>query len=193
MPSTFTFHDMFHSRTTIPAWEKHVVPRLSQTPNARWLEIGSCEGQSALWTLNHVLQKPDSTITCVDTWSDGKGWLIQEDTPASAFETNFDANTKSYTSRVIKLKGRSRNILPTLQKKTFHGAYIDGSHLEQDVLLDANMVWPLLLPNAVLIFDDYGSNRWSGVRRAVDIFLKQPEIRHEILHRRWQMIVIKLP
>lgn len=192
MPPTFTFRDMFHSRTSIPAWEKHVVPRLNQTPYARWLEIGSCEGQSALWTLEHVLRGPGSTITCVDTWSDGRGWLKKEVAPTPTFEANFNTNTAPYESRIIKLKGLSRDILPTL-KNGFHGAYIDGSHLKPDVLLDTEMTWPLLLPDAVLVFDDYGSKRWSGVRRAVDAFLKRPEIRREILHKEWQMIVVKLP
>jgi len=38
----------------IPIWKKYVMPLINTVPNARWLEIGSFEGRSAIWTLENL-------------------------------------------------------------------------------------------------------------------------------------------
>ena len=160
-----------------PTWQTHVVPRVYPIPDARWLEIGSYEGRSALWTLKHVLN-PSSKITCVDPW-----W--------PEYEKTFNSNLARHTKRLTKLKGNSQNILKTLPSESFHGIYIDGSHDEPDVLHDTIEAWRLAKPEAVIVFDDYASTKYPGVRPAIDAFLKQPGIHFEILHKKWQVILLK--
>ena len=63
--TTFT-SDWFTS--SIPPWRRHVVPVLAGRENVRWLEVGTHEGRSALWTLDNVLTGRGSSITCVDKW-----------------------------------------------------------------------------------------------------------------------------
>jgi len=38
-------------------------------PDARFLEIGSYEGRSAVWFLEHILTGPGATLTCIDLFS----------------------------------------------------------------------------------------------------------------------------
>lgn len=38
---------------------------------SRCLQVGSFEGASALWFAEHLLQHPDSTLICLDTWEGG--------------------------------------------------------------------------------------------------------------------------
>ena len=172
----------------IPIWKKYVMPLINTVPNARWLEIGSFEGRSAIWTLENLLLGPGSTITCVDPWPD-----IATHPFTPNYSSTFDANLAPHAERLIKLKGNSRDILPSLPRDTFHGAYIDGSHVEKDVMDDAQGTWPLLQKLAILIFDDYYHPRISypGVKKAVTRFLKDPSLHFKILHEGQQMIVLK--
>lgn len=130
------------------SWDLHVLPLLADLKSVRWLEVGSYEGRSAMWILDHLLlDKPGSSITCVDPWSE----IWSHSNPQ---EPLFNHNTAG-DSRVVKRRGLSRDVLPTLTKESFHGIYIDGSHDEKDVRDDAAMAISLLAPGGVLIFDDY--------------------------------------
>jgi predicted O-methyltransferase YrrM len=177
----------------IPSWEKHVVPVLAHRPGVRWLEVGSFEGRSALWTLDNILQGRGSEITCVDHWAQGP-WLQQ-----SAIETRFDENVLGRTN-LRKLKGRSDVVLPRLPALHFDGVYVDGSHEEDDVYRDARLCLPLLKPGAFMIFDDYefeGEPSWVaepspprqfGVNAAVTRLLRELGDDVVVLHRDWQLI-----
>lgn len=175
----------------IPIWQEHVLPRVVAIEEARWLEVGSFEGRSALWTLNNLLRGKDATLTCIDTWY-------------PEYESVFDANLKG-RDNVEKLKGKSSVVLPTMMTpdnvRHFHGAYLDGSHEEEDVLNDASLVWQLLRPGAILIFDDYGSDEYPNTKKAVDSFLSRPDVGYQLIYKgpppaypqqsSWQVIVMK--
>lgn len=170
-------------------WLIHVVPRIGKIPDAQWLEVGSYEGRSALWAVDHMLHGPKACVTCVDIWDANMPGL-----PSWGdvnYEAHFDTNTRG-NNRILKLKGKAEDILPTLKGKMFHGAYLDSSHTEESVLIEARLIWDLLLPGAVFVFDDYGSPQHPGVKKSADAFLKQPNIGHTILHRAWQLILIKI-
>ena len=143
----------------IPVWLEHLAPLLQGQPlNA--LEVGSYEGRSACWTLENILRHPTSTLTCIDPW-DGLDPALGNDTiPA---EARFDANTQQYSSKLIKLKGRSINRLAQLiqEEKLFDLVFIDGDHEGQSALTDLCMTWPLLKVGGYLLFDDY---RWVSDR-----------------------------
>ena len=47
--------------------------------------------------------------------------------------------------------------------KCFDFIYIDGSHIAKDVLTDACMAWPLLMPKGLMVFDDYMWEIWVEV------------------------------
>ena len=49
-------------------WPAHVLPLLDRQRPVNWLELGSYEGRSALWTIENMFLNPDSRVTCVDGW-----------------------------------------------------------------------------------------------------------------------------
>jgi len=127
------------------------------------LEIGSFEGASAVWLMDH---RPDLTLTCVDIFGPAFDDVTGE------YEHRFERNVAEYGDRVIKLKGKSTDVLPTLPKrKTYDLIYIDGDHSYEGALYDAMNAYPLLKKGGVLIFDDYNNDQF-GVRKAVDEFLE---------------------
>lgn len=135
-----------------PHWERWLAPWAGQTQiNA--VEIGSFEGRSALWFLEHVMTCDHARLVCVDPWDGdwyGGKW------PANA-EANFDANVEPYGARVVKRRGRSVDVLPMvgLQFAPLAFAYVDGSHHAMDAARDALLCWEYLAPGGVLILDDY--------------------------------------
>lgn len=175
----------------VPSWTKHVLPVLAGRPGVRWLEVGSFEGRSALWTLDNVLTGPGSEITCVDLWQ--RMWLQKSD-----FEQRFDENVAGRTN-LVKLQGSSANVLPSLPQRHYDGVYVDGSHVEEDVYRDARLCLPLLKQGAFIIFDDYEADvgaHWSaeprtkqfGVNAAVRRLLGELGMGVLVLHEGWQLI-----
>ena len=164
--------------TSLPKiWPEHVFPLLNRYAPINWLEIGSFEGRSALWTVENMFLDEDSRITCVDPWIP---WDADRD-----FEANFDLNTHGI-SRIVKRKGKSNDILPTLVSQRYHGVYIDGLHEAECALSDARLSLPLLLPGAVMIFDDY---QWEpgGVKEEANQFLNEnPQVKPMFVG--WQLV-----
>ena len=166
-------------------WPVHVLPHVDRSGPVQWLEVGSFEGRSALWTVENLLQTPGSRIYCVDRWEVWRNWEGGVDLD---YEVNFDANTRGL-EQVVKVKGESRDLLPRMSKGFFHGAYVDGSHEYGDVLLDARMVAELVRPGAVVVFDDYELPSCDGVKRAVNQLLAEWRDRVDVLHVGYQAIV----
>lgn len=197
MTNQLVFSSDLFSRA-IATWMTHVFPRFAGVPNVKWLEVGSHEGRSALWTLEKVLTGTGSSITCLDLWG---SWTPNYDLPWKAARLAdrspcdwFDFNLVG-RSNVVKLKGKSADLLPTLPRRHFHGAYIDGSHEFEDVYSDACLTLPLLRDEALLIFDDYEGNlkpekREFGVNRAVSKFLSEHPNEFEVLHEDYQIVLL---
>jgi len=111
--------------------------------------------------------------------------------PNIHYEDVFDANSGG-DPRVVKLKGYSLDVLPTLKDLRLHGAHLDSEHSEEMILGEAELVWPMLLPGGILVFDDYG---WEGspeARIAIDKFLARPEVHNQLLFKGFQAIVLKI-
>lgn len=168
-----------------PAWIEQLSELKAKT-HLQMLEIGSFEGRSAIWFLANVLTDPSSTITCVDPF-------LHRIT-----ELRFDHNIKvsGSSARVIKLRGRSQQILKLLKENNYDLVYIDGSHCAGDVETDALLSWPLVKCGGIVIFDDYLWNpNWPVEDRpqiAIDRFMAEFRSELEIHHRGYQVMVRKV-
>lgn len=185
----------------IPNWEKWLAPHVGKALCA--LEIGSCEGRSALWLLDNVLSKhPDSMLDCVDPFTlDGNEASDMPDIlyVKRTFE-NFKKNLRiDVSTRVIThYQNASIDVLPGLvaDGMIYDIIYIDGSHMAVDVLQDIVFCWRLLRPGGTLILDDYEWGAHSGKlldtpRLAIDAFLSIYLGRYELLGLGVQVCVRK--
>jgi predicted O-methyltransferase YrrM len=179
--------DWFTSKTQ--AWLDHVIPRLCNKPNVRWLEIGSYEGLSALWTLDHVLTGPGAMIFCVDIFDPVLAWA--ERWGSIEYAKYFDENTAGIPN-LIKLKGTSQTVLRILEGQSFQGAYLDGCHSDEAVTGDLKLLWPLLDKDAILVCDDYACPTQPEAGIAIDRFLASLDTHHEVLFKDFQIIVRKV-
>lgn len=166
--------------------------------NKRFLEIGSYEGRSTVWTIEHLMAD-GGKIYCIDTWEGG-----EEHDTMQGVEDTFDHNTfvvsQQFPDRyMIKKKRNSATALSTLLSQSmaeaFDFIYIDGSHIARDVLTDACLSWPLLKKGGVMVFDDY---LWGAPRDAlhrpklaIDAFTNIFSEEAQILHTGYQVAIKK--
>jgi predicted O-methyltransferase YrrM len=176
-------------------WEQ-LVPQLPARRS--FLEIGSYEGRSTVWTVENMLED-GGAITCIDTWEGGEEHVLTGEDMAQA-EATFGFNVSLARSKfpereVRKAKGTSYEFLSSLatQKAAFDFIYIDGSHIAKDVLTDACMAWPLLKKDGIMVFDDY---LWGEPRDAlhrpklaVDAFVNLFAEEVQTVHTGYQYIV----
>lgn len=168
-------------------WRAH-FGSLAGRPGLRFLEIGSFEGRSACWIAEHLLSGEGSLLVCVDPLN---GYPEQE----RNFDHNVGASPRT-AHKVLKLRGRSCEVLPFLPAAGFDFIYIDGSHAAVDVVQDAAGAWKLLKPHGILVFDDYGNTALpvlSGlaVKPAVDAFLGLVDGQYDVLYKDWQVAIRK--
>lgn len=158
-------HPMCDSR--VPSWRRVLAPHRDRIRDV--LEIGSYEGQSALFWLDFF---PRCHLTCIDPWADPRQ-LAPESTSMSEVEANFDFNLQG---QARKIKGYSSTELPKLGPSSFDLIYIDGDHRKAQVLSDSHLAWPLLRSGGILIWDDYRTyqSSWPEADRpapAIDEFI----------------------
>lgn len=131
----------------IPNWERWLED-LRGRPGLRTLEIGSFEGRSTRWMLQHVLTDPSSRIECID--------LFLPDGLHGDYRQRFRANLAPWSQQVIERQGPSFEQLRIVEGP-YDVVYVDGWHSAFGALADGVMAWPLLKTGGVMIFDDY---RW---------------------------------
>ena len=185
----------------VPHIERALAPFRGR-PGIRMLEIGSYEGRSTVWFLEHILTGDGSHLTAVDTWIGSA-----ENDPAEMDDVwrRFQHNTAAFVSAgrlrivvspsqafLVKTLASQEDTAPV---ERFQIIYVDGSHAAPDVLSDAVLSWALLEPGGVLIFDDY---LWTGFnteqdrpRFAIDSFLACFLRQYDELHRGQQVVVRK--
>lgn len=177
--------------TCFPIWTT-IFSNFRQLP-LRILEIGSWEGRSAIFFLNFF---PQAAITCVDTFDGG---TEHRSGPFAEFvphiERRFDSNLAEFGSRVEKIKGDSRTVLPELglKRRQFDLVYVDGSHRAADVYCDILFAWAMLNRRGLMILDDY---KWTDVpgemnqpKAGIDAFMWSFMKDFKLVHQDYQVIL----
>jgi predicted O-methyltransferase YrrM len=156
------------------------------------LEIGSWEGRSAIFFLEHC---PDCRITCIDTFQGGREHAGMDQ--LTSVEARFDSNLAGYGDRIEKIGSRSIPALDRLAEegRRFDLIYVDGSHDRDDVVLDSFLAWRLLRQDGLMIWDDY---RWQlqlplhkRPQEAIDFFLTMHTGELEVVHLLYQVFARK--
>ncbi len=127
-----------------------------------FLEIGSLEGRSTVWQLEHILLHPESRITCVDTW---EGSSEHTEVLKRGLYERFLNNISPYKHKVRIVRGFSSHGLkqPQVRNETYDFIYIDAAHRARNVIEDAVLSFPLLKIGGIMAFDDYAYGGESNI------------------------------
>lgn len=187
---TFT-HDYFSAH--IANWQCWFDEQITQAP-IRILEIGSWQGGSTLWLLDQVIGPRGGSITCVGTWEASSEHTLLASLNQSS-EALFDANLarNDLAEHVIKRKGTSADILPSLEPASFDLIYIDGAHEASFAIQDAINSHNLIAPGGFLLFGDlnhsYADRPEQNITHAIDFFLNCFSKNYTEIHRDSQLLL----
>jgi len=155
--------------------------------NFKYLEIGSYEGNSALYVSTNF---PESNVTCVDLW---EGVEEYEGKDFSIIEKNFDFNLKGLNN-INKIKSTSDNFF-IKNKIIFDFIYIDGNHKFDYVFRDCENAWRFLNKGGFLVCDDYIWNYYKELLDnpcyAINCFIKKKNEEIKVLSVTNSQIFIK--
>lgn len=125
-------------------------------------EIGSYHGRSAL---TMALANPACKILCIDNCENGDVRHV------------FAENLRDQlgTKQVDFIKGTSR-IMRLAEDSKFDACFIDGGHLEQDVVSDIGELKAVMSSGSIMVGHDYRQNDMNdGVNKAVHAHFGKPE------------------
>jgi len=130
------------------------------------VEVGSYEGESAMWLARMVMKSPLSRLYCIDPWAD-----------AEATYSRFDANIGELPNRDQITVMRSTSVEGLMRLNTdgvkADFVYIDGSHAAPDVLADLVLSFPLVKLGGYVVCDDY---LWDDPKYGGDDIVGRPKI-----------------
>jgi predicted O-methyltransferase YrrM len=151
------------------------------------LEIGSLQGNSAVYWLNNILTHDESSIMCIEPFGRTKRVPDRE-----LFMENIKKT--GYSNKVHLLEMTSDNFFIKNKLGTWDVIYIDGSHEAEQVAKDCANSLRFCKKGGIIIMDDYKMRPYFaddniGPRPAIDEFLLHNEDKLEILHKGYQVIV----
>lgn len=146
---------------------------------ARFLEIGSFEGASAIWVLRNVLTHPESRLTCVDNDKLGCGKRLEANLAASGL-----------AAKATTLWIDSHDVRKHVPDDHFDFVYVDGSHAAPNVLFDVVNACLICRPGGLVGCDDYLFDlpeAGSVPKPAIDAFLRLMGDRVDVVHSGYQL------
>ena len=162
--SRFAFQRSWFDEEVRADWEKLTDPIRGRKLDI--LEVGSFEGASTTWILDHLMTHPESRMTAIDTFEGGMEHLDSDQVhkfDVSLLESRFRSNISKceHVNKLRVMKAKSDDALINLRQEgaRFDFIYIDASHVAIDVLHDAVVCWRMLDVHGIMVFDDVA---WKG-------------------------------
>lgn len=134
------------------------------------VEIGSYLGASSCFIAAGL--RDSSKLICIDTWGNDAMSEGKRNT-----EREFDENTEAFRSKIIKVKGYSKEVVKEVYNltHTIDLLFIDGDHSYEGCKTDWDLYSPFLKSGSCVIFHDIG---WAeGVKKVVEEDVK-PKLKH---------------
>ena len=156
------------------------------------LEIGCFEGLSSVFFADHLLDYPNSSLTCVDPFlkipdNDHKNLLTNA-------EPYFDHNVSvcKNAEKITVYKTTSDAFFENPGNlKTYNFIYIDGCHYPDFIKRDMENCFAVLAPGGIMWMDDYGGGDGVQIKNAMNTFLKKYAGQYEVIHVGYQLAIRK--
>jgi len=95
---------------------------------------------------------------------------------------------KKFKNNIHLIKGNSNTLLKKMDMSKIDYVFLDGGHAYETVKNDLNYSKPVLDNNGTILCDDYNLSYAPGVKQAIDEFIKNNNVKSEILFDRFVKI-----
>ena len=95
---------------------------------------------------------------------------------------------KKFKNNIHLIKGNSNNFLKKIDMSKIDYIFLDGGHAYETVKNDLNYSQAVLDNNGTILCDDYNLSYAPGVKLAIDEFVKNNDVKSEILFDRFMKI-----
>lgn len=97
---------------------------------------------------------------------------------------------KKFSKNIDLIKGNSNHVLKNTNMSNIDFAFIDGGHSYETVLNDINHVIKNIKKGGVILCDDYKDASYiTGVKKAVDVTVKEKKLKLEVIKGRFAKII----
>lgn len=144
-----------------PNWERW-LGHLKGQPHVAGVELGTFEGDSALWMLTNIFTHSTSTYTCVDTFEGSEEHHLAG-IDCSDLESVTEERLSSFENVQIYRMLSHEFLKGATGKIDF--VYIDAAHDSMNVLRDSVLAFEILKDGGTMIWDDF---TWSVYPDAID-------------------------
>jgi hypothetical protein len=152
----------------------HMVVCFTQVARGDVIEIGAWQGRNSIALALGCVASGNGRLTVIDHFKGNPGKesyykILNEDLSDLLDGFNLNVTRAGLTNEVTVFAGNREDFD---EKKSVRLLFIDGNHEYEAVKGDIAHFRPMLVPQAVVIFDDY-SEEFPGVVRAGDEFIKE--------------------
>ena len=95
---------------------------------------------------------------------------------------------KKFEKNIHLIKGNSNKLLPKIDMSKIDYVFLDGGHAYETVKNDLNYSKPVLDNKGTILCDDYNLPYAPGVKKAIDEFIKNNDVKSKILFDRFVKI-----
>lgn len=130
------------------------------------LEVGVWRGDFA----KHLLQECESIekYYMIDPWANLPDWNKPCNTTPEVFEDAYKEvvqKTAFASSKVVILRGRTKEVIGSIPDESLDFAYIDGDHTLRGITIDLIKVLPKVKEGGLIGGDDFASDPWQHSAR----------------------------
>ena len=112
-------------------------------------------------------------------------YILRQDPYSIAAVTNL---LKKFKNNIHLIQGNSNNVLKKIDMSKIDYVFLDGGHAYETVKNDLNYSKPVLGNNGTILCDDYNLSYAPGIKQAIDEFIKNNDVKSEVLFDRFVKI-----
>ena len=95
---------------------------------------------------------------------------------------------KKFKENIHLIKGNSNQLLKKMDMSKIDYVFLDGGHAYETVKNDLQYSKPVLDNNGTILCDDYNLSQAPGVKKAIDEFINENNLKSEIIFERFAKI-----
>jgi len=146
------------SRSRVELWSQ--IMRAAKAESI--LEVGVWKGDFA----KQILEQCDfiKRYYMIDPWASLPDWNKPYNVPSESFDDIYEEAMKKTafaSSKIVVLRGRTKEVINSIPDNSLDFAYIDGDHTLRGITIDLIKLLPKIKEGGLIGGDDFTNNPWQ--------------------------------